>query len=126
MNILIVDDDRFIRSMLSQMLNNIGKHEVSIVTNGHNAVSLLADPSHGFDIVFLDLQMPRLGGDQVINIIQDIARVNFVILTGRPNEFPKLPKQIKLIKKPFDYSMIENVVLDTEKRLKSKRTSKIA
>jgi len=121
-HILIVEDDRFMRGMLFQMLNNIGKHEISLLTNGHNAVSLLADPRHGFDLVFIDLHMPRLSGDKVIHIIQDITQVNFVVLTGHPNDFPKLSRQITVLKKPVDFSTIEKVVTDIEKKLKLKKS----
>ena len=118
MNILVVEDDRFLRGMLFQMINNIGHHEVSFLTNGHNALSLLADPQHGFHLVFIDLRMPRLNGDRVIDIIKDIAEVNFVMLTGHPQDYSRPPKHIKIIKKPFDYKVIENIIHQTEKSLK--------
>ncbi len=121
MNILIVDDDRFMRGMLFQMVNNIAKHEVSFVTNGHSAVSLLVDPVHGFDLVFIDLRMPRLNGDKVIEIIQDMmTNVHFVVLTGRPSDFPNLPKHIQIVQKPFDYSVIEQIIRGKESSLKGR------
>jgi DNA-binding NtrC family response regulator len=121
MHILVVEDDRFMRGMMFQMLNNIGKHEVSLLTNGHHAVNLLADPNHGIDLVFLDLQMPRLTGDKVIESIQGIAKVNFVILSGHPEEFPQLPKHIRILKKPVDFTVIEKLVTGLEKILKSRQ-----
>ncbi len=117
MNILIVDDDPHTRGMLFQLLHGMG-HEVSVLANGHNAVSLLADPQHGVDLVFLDLEMPRLTGDKVIEVIKDIVQVHFVIVTG--NSTPKLPNHIQIIEKPFDLSAIEQVVYEREKDLRAK------
>ena len=121
MNILVVEDDRFMRGMLFQMMNHIGKHDVSFVTNGHNAVSLLGDPSHGFDLVFIDLHMPRLTGDKVIQIVQDIVHTNFVVVTGHPQAFQNPPKHVQFIRKPFDYNVIEGIIAETEKKLKAKK-----
>ena len=121
MNILIVEDDRFTRGMLFQMVSNIGEHDVSVVTNGRSAVSLLADPAHGFDLVFIDMYMPHLNGDKVIEIIQDVAKVHFVVLTGHPLDFPKLPGHIQIVRKPANYKLIQHVIQERENNFKSQR-----
>ncbi|MDD2709761.1 MAG: response regulator [Verrucomicrobiae bacterium] len=119
MKILIIEDDPAMRGALFQMINNIGKHDISLISDGHNAVSLLADPAHNFDLVFIDLRMPRLTGDKVIEIIQDISQVHFVALTAHLSDFPKLPKHIRVIEKPFDYETIEEAIREREQTLQS-------
>lgn len=120
MNILIIDDDPYMRGMLFQIIKSIGKHEVSLLTNGYNAASLLADPQHGFDLVFIDSRMPRLSGGKVIEIIQDFIKVNFVVLTGHPEDITIKAKNIKVFKKPIDYTLIEKLILEAEKNQKPK------
>jgi YesN/AraC family two-component response regulator len=126
MNILIVEDDRFMRGMLFQMIGTMGKHEVSCITNGHNAACLLADPAHGYDLVLIDLRMPRLTGDKVIELIKDIAQVHFIVLSGHPEEFPHLPKHIKVVKKPVDYTTVEKLLHDVEKKSRSSVRPRVA
>lgn len=121
MNILVVEDDRFLRGMLFQMMNHIGKHDVSFVTNGHNALSLLADPSHGFDLVFIDLHMPRMTGDKVIRIVQEIVDTNFVVVTGHPDAVQNPPRHVRVVPKPFDFNVIESIIRDTEQEIRARK-----
>jgi DNA-binding NtrC family response regulator len=124
MNILIIEDDRLVRNMLYEMIGASGDHDVSVLTNGHNALSLLADPKHGFDLVFLDLKMPRLGGLAVIETLQSMLKINFVIVTADPTELPKLPSNIRLIVKPFTVDAIERVIAATQQHLQKGTSAK--
>jgi len=59
-NILIVDDDYFIRNLLGQILT-LNKHDVLEASDGLEAltaVNLTALP----DLIFMDHQMPKLSG----------------------------------------------------------------
>jgi CheY-like chemotaxis protein len=120
MNILIVDDDRKTRSVLYEMINASGNHLISVLTNGHSAVNLLADPQHGFDLVFLDLHMPRVNGRRVMEILQDIVQVNFVVITADPSRFGPLPPHVKVLTKPVTCSSILQVLKEEELRLMSR------
>ncbi len=117
MNILIVEDNRDVREFFYEMVNNIGRHEISILTNGRNALSVLADPDHGFDLVLLDIEMPRMSGSKVVDMIHDRVRVNFVVITGTPYELPQLPESIKVLRKPIEYEDLEAIISETEQAL---------
>ncbi|MDD2707077.1 MAG: response regulator [Verrucomicrobiae bacterium] len=117
MNILIVEDDRQVRGMLFDMINALGRHEVSVLCNGHNAVSLLADPKHGFNLVFLDLNLPRLDGKSVIEALSGLVKVNIVVMSGDPEQYGQLPKTIRVLTKPFSLKDIEKVMVEAEKGL---------
>ena len=114
MNILIVEDDRRARNLLFDMINSMGNHDVSVLTNGRNAVALLADPEHNFDLVFLDLHMPRMDGQDVIQILSDIVKINIVVITGDASRFPNLPSHIPVISKPYTHSMISALLIKTD------------
>lgn len=113
MNVLIVDDDVQVCRTLYTVLSR--HHNTSVLSNGHNAVSLLADPSHGFDLVMIDMNMPRLSGKDVIQVLQDIVNVNFVIITGDPN-VPQILRKYDILQKPFDMNKLLEWLDSFEKR----------
>lgn len=75
-NAIIVDDEQLARQFLREML---AKHrEVNVVAeckNGFEAVKAVSE--HNPDLIFLDIQMPKLDGFEVLELIdrQDIAVV---------------------------------------------------
>ena len=62
-SILVVDDDPVTRSMLSRALEHHG-HEVTTCEGGPQALELLR--SEAFDVVLLDVLMPRMDGYEVL------------------------------------------------------------
>ena len=126
MKILVVDDNRQIRSMFNDLLKN--DHEVSLLTNGHNAVSLLSDVNHSFDLVFLDINMPRMSGMTLLNIISDIQcnqKTRFVVITGYPydsEQFKAFPSVIEVLRKPFPIDAIHRIIRQTGARQEQRET----
>lgn len=104
MKILIVDDDRAFRGLLFELLNP--EHDVSVLCDGYNAISLLADPKHNFDLVILDIRMPRCNGDEVLRALEDWQNLKsrFVIVSGNvdPKRFRHLKNVAGVFAKPFD------------------------
>ncbi len=64
---LIVDNDKVIVDVLSDILEQEG-HAVDKAYGGLEALHILKNAS--YDIVFLDLVMPRVGGDRICRYIQ--------------------------------------------------------
>jgi CheY-like chemotaxis protein len=65
--VLIADDDRLIRTVLSDLLGELG-HEVVVAENGVEAVALCAREQP--DLLLLDLLMPRLSGLDALHAIR--------------------------------------------------------
>lgn len=109
MNILIVDDDPGCREMLLNHLNRT--HEVSVVTNGRNALALLADDEHNFDVILLDLHMPRLPGAKVIEVLNEWKnlKARFIVMSGMPNldHVRGLPNVRAILRKPFQMPVLD-------------------
>lgn len=59
MKVLIADDDRLVRTMLADLLGELG-HQVVAAENGAEAVALCEREAP--ELVVLDLLMPRLSG----------------------------------------------------------------
>jgi two-component system LytT family response regulator len=76
--VLLVDDESLAREMLREMLQD--DPQVTIVgesCNGHEALEAIR--THSPDLIFLDVQMPELGGFEVLEALgKDIPQVIFV------------------------------------------------
>lgn len=82
--ILLVDDDPGIRGSLGDVLLLEG-YAVCLAKDGQSALDLAA--SAAFDLVLLDLNMPRKNGwDTFERLSADHPLVPIVILTARPNQ----------------------------------------
>ena len=66
MNILIADDEALHRELLAGILTQWPEHTVTLAEDGLAAWRLLTDPKRLFDLVFLDIKMPRLGGLELL------------------------------------------------------------
>ena len=62
-SILVVDDNRMNRIMLSHSLEQQG-HAVMLAENGRHALTMMH--AHPFDLVLLDIVMPEMDGYQVL------------------------------------------------------------
>ena len=56
-NILIVEDEATSREMLLSILKSEGDHRILTAADGDEALKLMEDPRHPFDVVFLDLML---------------------------------------------------------------------
>ena len=81
--ILAVDDSRTNLSVLGRRLGHLGYLTV-LSDNGAEALDLIA--ARGFDLVLLDMVMPRISGIHVLTEIRgscDTADLPVIMLTGR-------------------------------------------
>ena len=112
MKILIVDDDPAIRLLLFTVFGD--DHEVSVLCDGHNAVSVLSDPNHQFDVVLLDLKMPRLSGEMVLEFLSGWQNIKtkFIIVSGFSEEAENLQYSnlVGALPKPFNIRELVKLV----------------
>jgi two-component system cell cycle sensor histidine kinase/response regulator CckA len=103
--ILVVDDNRMILKFLSNLLDGEG-HEVKTCEDGLSALSLLT--TYEPDIVFVDLIIPKIGGDKLCQIIRSMDHMNscyLVIISAAVAEmdldFRKIGVNACIAKGPF-------------------------
>ena len=65
---LVVDDSEDIRDVMSRMIEMLG-HEVEEAADGQYAVEMLQQST--YDIMLLDLSMPRMTGEDVVRWIRE-------------------------------------------------------
>ncbi len=79
-SILVVDDEDALRTVLSGELASEG-YEVRTASDGDEAVTELGKGT--FDLVLLDIKMPRMNGFEVLKHIKEKhAKTKVVMLTG--------------------------------------------
>ncbi len=86
MNILLVDDDRMIRSWLTIMLRQAGVPQENLfeAENGKDALDVCA--ARGIDLVVTDLEMPALDGLQLLSQLNErFPAVKTAVLTSYPD-----------------------------------------
>jgi len=69
LRLLIAEDNVVNQKVLARLLNRLGTQNVSIVSNGQQAVDKEAEEE--FDFVFMDMQMPIMDGLEATRCIQD-------------------------------------------------------
>lgn len=78
--ILVADDDRALRNMLSSMLERAG---FSVTTAGDGAEALAHMKHRKFDLVLLDVWMPQMTGLEVLARLKDRpGKPKVIVMTG--------------------------------------------
>ena len=79
-SILIVDDEASFREMLSALLTSQG-YSVAVAADGVEAMNAVQNSF--FDLVLLDVKMPRVDGVEVLHFIkQQYVDTQAIMLTG--------------------------------------------
>jgi len=110
-NILVVDDNNFLRMAVSEMLSMLG-YEVLSADSGENGLSLFF--KNKFDIVLSDYEMPGMDGVAfACSVKKSSPRTPVVIMTGAGREtvfFRKSTAVDEVISKPFTMAGIDETI----------------
>ena len=84
-NVLIVDDDELIASLMKALLQSAGINQVDIAADGLQAISMLYDANPVYDLVLCDWNMPIKNGLDVHNAMRAAERYMetcFILVTA--------------------------------------------
>lgn len=97
-SILVVDDDSYVLSAVSLILNKHG-YSVLACNSAEEAISILNDTR--IDIALADIMMPRTSGMDLLEYIHDLSPdMPVILMTG----YPDMDKAIEAVKKgAFDF-----------------------
>ena len=87
MKILVVDDEKTLVKGIKFNLENEG-YQVEVGYDGEQAVELAREG--GFDLIILDLMMPRIDGLQACMKIREFSNVPIIMLTARSEDTDKI------------------------------------
>jgi DNA-binding response OmpR family regulator len=85
--ILLVDDEHSIQTLLSYPLRKDGYH-VTSATDGREALQRFEEAR--FDLVILDLMLPKLDGVEVCRQLRSRSQVPIIMLTAKGSETDKV------------------------------------
>ncbi len=110
--VLVVDDDAALQTLFKQFLKKAGFGRV-VVGTGTEALSMAEKQK--FDLVFLDLKLPDIPGDELYSQLKDIdSDLPIVIITGYPDSeiLSKILAggPVTVIKKPIDFDQLNRTV----------------
>jgi len=111
--ILIVDDDKQILDYLNSVLTEYG-YSIKTALNGEDAYAIINSEAD-IDLVLLDLILPKLGGEELIEKLEsDSNNVKVVVMTSFPDdekiEKLKLSGISYFLFKPFKVSNLINLI----------------
>jgi DNA-binding response OmpR family regulator len=87
MKILVVDDEKTLVKGIKFNLENEG-YQVEVGYDGEQAVELAREG--GFDLIILDVMMPRIDGLQACMKIREFSNVPIIMLTARSEDTDKI------------------------------------
>ncbi|HEX8170658.1 MAG TPA: response regulator [Thermoanaerobaculia bacterium] len=106
---LIVEDDESVQHLLATVLR---KHcsSVDLAVDGEAAIAMVRGGS--YDVVVLDLMLPKVNGLAVSEAIQSLATKPKVIVLSAISRYfaDRFPEDTLVLQKPFDIDRIEDVI----------------
>ena len=128
MKILIVEDDFITRKILNNLLKKYG--EIDIVVDGVEALeafNIAFEEKSIYDVIFLDVQMPKMNGQEVLKKIREFENkknihgkdgvkiIMTTVLKDSENIIKAFREQCEgYIVKPVDKEKIEKALLKLE------------
>ncbi len=118
--ILIVDDERSMRDVLSIMLKRAG-YDVTVATDGEEAIAQIEKEL--FDLVITDLKMPKAGGLDVLKAVKECSPDSVVLIITAFASAESAVEAMKLgaydyLTKPFQ---VDEVQLNIRNALERRR-----
>lgn len=83
--ILVVDDEPDVLDLLQVALTSMRPYEVALADSAATALDRIATATRAFDVFLLDIQMPRMGGIELLGEIRNMpgyARTPVIMLTA--------------------------------------------
>ena len=122
--ILIAEDISYNQTLIHNIVTSLDYHNVTIVSDGQETIEIIDDSNakgESFDILLLDLRMPRIDGYEVIEHIKKkgyplpkIVVVTASVLKEDINKCHNMGVEY-FITKPIDIKHVKNILLKLSK-----------
>ncbi|MBI3578917.1 MAG: sigma-54-dependent Fis family transcriptional regulator [Ignavibacteriales bacterium] len=111
--ILVVDDEESITFLLKTELEELPDYDVDVALNGTEAINLIQ--SKIYDVVLLDIKMPRVSGIDVLKYLNEHSPSTQVIMLTNVVDMKTAIETIKLgaydfVSKPYDPEQLQATV----------------
>ncbi|HEX9615652.1 MAG TPA: sigma-54 dependent transcriptional regulator [Bacteroidota bacterium] len=111
--LLVVDDEESITFLLQTEFEELPEFEVDTAQNGTEAINLVQ--SKLYDVVLLDIKMPRVGGIEVLKFIKEHSPTTQVIMLTNVVDMKTAFETVKLgaydfVSKPYESEQLKATV----------------
>lgn len=113
-SVLIVDDSSMIRNYLERIF--INEYNITMAVDGNDAVAKIQEGQDKYDIILLDLVMPKADGFFVLEYMSKYSiNIPVIIISGDTSK-ESINKAfeygvVDMIKKPFDSDIIKEKII---------------
>jgi len=111
--ILVAEDDAGVRDLVLAALGRVG-HTVVTVRNGEEAIRVLEEKDPAIDLLVSDINMPGLGGIELVSMARDRAGSLPVLMMSGTNRWAFKPEtiaaDIRVLEKPFTLHQLLDAV----------------
>jgi len=112
-NLLIVDDEEPLRVILEGELSESEEFTVDTAADGGQAINLIQ--AKVYDLILLDIRMPRVSGIEVLKFVQDYSPTTQVIILTNYADIKTAIQTIKMgaydfLAKPYDIDELFNTI----------------
>ena len=120
--ILIVEDEIDIREGISEYLSEVG-YDVMVAEDGQEGIDLFK--SNEFDLVLLDIMLPKINGFGVLSQIREIIDVPVMMLTAMTDDYSQImsfnEKADDYITKPFSVVVLHKRIEALQRRIQGRQ-----
>jgi DNA-binding NtrC family response regulator len=118
--ILIVDDEPNVRLMLETTLASVG-YAVTEAGDGQSALERLSCPVENYDLILLDLLMPKMDGMELLRRLRALGNIVPVVILSAHGSIPEAVEAMKLgaidfLTKPTTPDALRRVVAEVIER----------
>ncbi len=112
-NLLIVDDEEYLRTLLESELGDSEEFTVDTAADGSQAINKIQQKV--FDVVLLDIKMPRVSGIEVLQFLHQYSPTTQVIILTNHADYKTAIQTIKMgaydfLAKPYDIDELFNTI----------------
>jgi DNA-binding NtrC family response regulator len=112
-NLLIVDDEESLRTLLESELAETEEFAVDTASDGGQAINQIQ--AKVYDVILLDIRMPRVSGIEVLKFVQEYSPTTQVIILTNYADVKTAIQTIKLgaydfLAKPYDIEELFNTI----------------
>lgn len=111
--ILVVDDERMLREMLSGFLAEYG-YTILLAEDGQEALEVYNSNNDSIHLVLMDIVMPRKDGiSTYMEIKKSHPHATIILMSGYNANHLHVPENLKIVRKPFSFHDMVKTIRST-------------